>query len=201
MSEEIFFKRISRLNNLLKKWPPTTQNKKNIDQIIEEIVFQYLAAQRSQFENHFDWNHEYRTLFNTKQLDLIFNYVTLDPIIELAKKGSKYLENNQIEKAREVFDELQNKEALISKIKSKIAKSDRKEHPIDDLILKELKNNPQIKLPMVKSKLKALEGKGTIIQWDDEENEILSNYEDGAEALTISITGLKDRFYDLRNKK
>ena len=202
MKNYLFIKRLERLNFLSSKWARAHISKRVHENLGYEIVEQYLATKRAKLEDHLIWPEQHIRKYNIKEFDATFDWVTLDPIVELAKEGKKHLENNQLDKVREIFDALENDKALISKIKSRISNEKVvREHPIDVLIANELQKNPNITLPKLTKTLKTLEGKGVIDEWDEEENEIYSRFPDNTEARKVRISGLKERFYRVRNKK
>ena len=206
MSNIIFTRRLEQLNRLIRKWVSSNRNPKNKEKLAQQIIEQYLATKRSIFENHFIWSEGRRAEYNNREFEAIFNWVTVDPVTELAKKGIDHLENNELDKLRKILDELADEKKLMSKIKSSIRKSKKMpEHPLNTLIATELQNNPNIDLRKLTKRLRALEGKSAITQWDNEddinENYIYSKYPDGKEAPKAKVTGLKERYYEVRNKK
>jgi transcriptional regulator of heat shock response len=206
MSNTIFIRRLEQLNRLAQIWISSDRNTKAKEKLAQQLIEQYLATKRSKLENHLAWSEEQRIDYNNREFDAIFNWVTVDPVTELAKEGIKHLENNELDKLRKILDELADEKKLTSKIKSGIRKSKKiPEHPLNALIAKELQNNPTIDLPKLTKRLRALEGKSAITQWDNEEdvseNYIYSKYPDGKEAPKAKVTGLKERYYEVRNKK
>jgi hypothetical protein len=206
MTNFIFLKRLERLNRLTKRWAYSGTNTVSREKLAQQIIDQYLATRRSEQQNHLTWSDERTSEYNGKEFESIYCWVTVDPVTQLAKKGIEHLEKNELDKLRKILDELSNEQKLISKIKSRIRKSRNvREHPLNKLIASELQKNPTINLPNLTKRLKALEGKGVITQWDSEEanneNYIYSKYSDGKEAPRVKVSGLKERYYDVRNKK
>jgi hypothetical protein len=206
MINTIFIIRLEQLNRLAQKWISSGRNTEAKEKLTQQLIKQYLATKRSRFENHLMWSEEQRIDYNNREFDAIFNWVTVDPVTELAKEGIKHLENNELDKVRKIFDELANEKKLISKIKSRIRKSKKiPEHPLNILIAKEIQKNPTINIPNLIKRLRVHEGKGVITQWDDEddanENYIYSKYPNGKEAPKAKVTGLKERYYEVRNRK
>ena len=206
MSNTIFIRRLEQLNRLTQTWISSGRNAQAKEKLAQQLIEQYLATKRSKFENHLMWSEEQRINYNNREFDAIFNWVTVDPVTELAKEGIKHLENNELDKLRKILDELADEKKLTSKIKSGIRKSKKiPEHPLNILIATEIQKNPSINIPNLIKRLRAHEGKGVITQWDDEddvnENYIYSKYSDGKEAPKAKVTGIKERYYEVRNRK
>lgn len=201
MKNRLFDTHLRRLNNLIWCWSIASESRRNSTCLVEQILEQYLATKISLHEDHSDWGNGKIRAFKENELLEALTWATLEPVAELAKTGEEYLENKEYAKARDIFRELQNQAGMISRIKSRIGKSSRRAHPIDEIIKEILITDPNISLKNLKKKLKAQEGIGAINIWDDDANEILSFHKDGKSARTISISGLKDRFHDIKNEK
>jgi hypothetical protein len=204
MNSHIYQKRVIRLNRLIKKWGVSDKSVQK--KIIKEIVNQYLAVKRAEFEDHLQWGIAQRSEFDSHQFEQLIHWVTVKPIIKLAKEGIEHLNNKRFDKVREIFEELSNDKKLTSTIKSSIRKSKkRREHPLNTLIAAELQKDENATLTQVTRRLRAQEGKGVITQWDNEteesDNYIYTKYPDGKEAPKAKVTGLKERYYDVFNKK
>lgn len=204
MNTHIYQKRVIRLNKLIKKWGISDKSVQK--RLTKEIVNQYLAVKRAEFEDHLRWGDNQRSEFNSHQFEQLIYWVTVKPITKLAKEGLEHLNNKRFDKAREIFEQLANDKKLTSIIKSSIRKSrKRQEHPLNTLIAAELQKDEDATLTQVTRRLRAQEGKGVITQWDNEidesDNYIYTKFPDGKEAPKAKVTGLKERYYDILNKK
>ena len=201
MKNHLFDTHLRRLNNLIWCWSIASESRRNSTCLVEQILEQYLATKISLHEGHSDWGNGRIRAFKENELLEALTWATLEPVVELAKTGEDYLEKKEYAKARDIFRELQNQAGMISKIKSRIGKSSRRPHPIDEMIKEILTTNPNISLENLKKRLKAQEGNSAINIWDDDSNEILSFHQDGRSARAISISGLKDRLHEIRKLK
>lgn len=192
---------LRRLNNLIWAWSIASESHRDSTRLVEHIIEQYLVTKIFLRDDHLNWSYRKTQKFKESELLEALSWATLEPIVELAKMGESHLKNNEFEKAREVFRELQNQPAMISKIKARIGKSTRTPHPIDILIKEILKTNSNITLPNLKKELKKQEGGKVIFLWDEDENEILCSDIDGNPVRAITISGLKDRFHEIKKLK
>jgi hypothetical protein len=126
----------------------------------------------------------------------IAQFINLDPFTKRVQAAIKALLKGDIKKAIDILNKIvEQQQQIVSQIQSENRLNRKHDEKFSELLEDIIRKNPDVRKNIFEKTVLSQEGKGVITSVNKDTNEITT-----VDGYTHTISGLKDRFYNIKKK-
>jgi aminoglycoside/choline kinase family phosphotransferase len=194
MTLSLSAQRALRLDRCLLKIELGTPTRSSPEKQIKNLIDLYIALLRAEKHKQLDTDLSI-AMANASIARDIAQFITLDPVMKRIKLAIKALLKGDVEKGLEILNKIvADKKKMVSDIQAGNRKNRKQDTAYNALLRRIIKAEPQMSQHIFKKRVLEEKGNGVITNINTVTNTITTK-----DGFSHSISGLKDRFYDIKN--
>jgi hypothetical protein len=194
MTRSLTAQRALRLDRYLVKIEQGMPSRSSPEKQIKNLIDLYIAILRSEKHRQLDTDLSI-AMANASIARDIAQFITLDPVMKRIKSAIKALLKGDLEKGIEILNKIvADKEKMVSDIQAVNRKNRKQDTAYNDLLRRIIMAEPDISKHIFIKRVLQEKDNGVITNINTVTNKITTK-----DGFSHSISGLKDRFYDIKN--
>lgn len=193
MTNHLTAERALRLERYLLKIEQGTSSRLSPEKRITQLIDLYIALLRAEKYEQLETDLAI-AIGNASITRDIAQYIDLNPLMKRVKSAMKAIANNDAKKANDILSKIiADKDKIVSDIQANNRKNRKQDTAYNDLLRRIIRADPTITKHIFQKRVIAEKGNGIITNVNTMTNEITTK-----DGFIHSISGLKDRFYDIK---
>lgn len=187
--------RATRLEKYLLRLERSTQSNPYPERQIRHLVSLYIDLLRA-VRYEYPQDKLSAAKANASIANDIAQFINLDPFTKRVQAAIKALLKGDIKKAIDILNKIvEQQQQIVSQIQSENRLNRKHDEKFSALLEDIIRKNPDVRKNIFEKNVLDLKGKGVIVSVDKDANEITT-----VDGYTHTISGLKDRFYNIKKK-